>query len=216
MKIMYMKIFAVVVVWLSSIIVSDAQNLSFGPTAGFGHSFISEGNNKDNHFWPCYNAGIKLVYSVMTHWGISADLKFSGEGGHNSLSESGSEYEWKYRANYVRIPVQGIYFFGDLGDAVRPKLSLGPSMGFLVGGESKAVIDEAVDAKLRTKDVLEGFDFGVTAAIGANFRLGGNKWLNADIAYYHGITNIAQDLNTIRNRNLTVNVGLMFPIDNKK
>jgi hypothetical protein len=217
---MYMKTLVVVFALLCSITISNAQNLSFGPTAGFGHAFVSEDREKDNHFWPAWNAGVKLVYSFNPNWGASADLKFSGEGGNTTLDIGGNHQEWKYRAYYVRVPIQAIYFFGDLGDAVRPKISLGPSVGFLVAGDSKAYINDALDNSLKTKDIFDGFDFGMTGAVGANFKLGGDKWLNTDISYYHGITDVGL-LNEIRNRTIMLNIGLTFPIgtvtpENKK
>jgi outer membrane protein W len=151
---------------------------------------------------------------------MSADLKFSGEGGKNTFDAGGNHQEWKYRAYYIRVPIQAVYFFGDLGDVVRPKISLGPSAGFLVAGDSKAYINDALDSKLKTKDLLEGFDFGLTGAVGVNFKLGGDKWLNTDISYYHGITDAGIFIE-LRNRNVMLNIGLLFPIgtvtpENKK
>lgn len=207
-----MKTLVVVLVLFLSVTVTNAQNLSFGPTAGFGHSFIKiDREDIDKHFWPGWNAGVKLVYSVNENWGVSGDIKFSAEGGNNTLDVAGDHFEWKYRSYYVRIPIQAVYFFGELGNAVRPKISLGPSVGFLVAGDSKAYINGGLDNEWKTKELLEGFDFGVTGAVGANFKLGGDKWLNTDIAYYHGITNVAM-INEMRNRNITFNIGVTFPI----
>lgn len=197
----------------------NAQNLSLGPTAGFGHSFVSHDNDdNDNEFWPSYNAGAKLVYSFVSHWGISAAVKFSGEGAKQSALAGNDEYEYRYRANYIRVPLEGIYFFGELGDAVRPKLAIGPSFGFLIGGESETKINGTVNNTVKTKDVFDSFDFGLTGAAGANFRLGGDKWLNTDITYYHGLTDISTSpvAGKIKNRNIGLNVGILFPIGTVK
>jgi len=194
-----------------------AQHISLGPTAGFGHSWLrveDREDGMDNKFHPSYNFGAKLVYSIVEHWGVSADVKFSSEGGSINGDAGLDEGKLIYRANYIRVPLQGVYFFGNLGDKVRPKVSLGPSFGFLVGGKLKAEANNGDNEEFGdAKDLYESFDLGGTASVGANFKLSGNMWLNADIAYYHGFTN-ANKLSDqkIRNSNLTLNVGVLFPI----
>ncbi|MET0637593.1 MAG: porin family protein [Chitinophagaceae bacterium] len=200
----------------------NAQNLSFGPTLGFGHGWLSvpddaEDFNRDFH--PTYNIGAKLVYSFVSDWGISADVKFSSEGGKFSNSDGG-EQEQIFRLNYIRVPIQGIYFFEQLGDRVRPKVFLGPSFGFLVGGENKTKIDGETVQTQKAKDVAKTFDFGLNGGVGANFRIDGNKWLNADITYAHGLTGIFdEDVSSsenYKNRGIGINIGLLFPINQMK
>jgi hypothetical protein len=193
----------------------NAQTISFGPTAGFGHSFLSIKNNTfDKKFFPSSNIGAKITYSIATHWNIGADMKLSGEGGKFNGDFNGDNYEHTYRADYIRIPFQGTYLFGKPLDAMRPKISVGPTLGFLIGGESTLDVNGEEVSALKTKDVFEGFDFGLNSALGVNFRLAGGKWLNADISYYHGFTNISATVSTIKNRNFGINIGMMFPIGN--
>jgi hypothetical protein len=45
----------------------------------------------------------------------------------------------------------------------------------------------------------------------------GNVWLNTDIGYYHGLTNMNDvSSNEMKNRNLALNVGLAFGIGTGK
>jgi outer membrane protein W len=211
-----MKTITLALAAVLSIASVNAQNLSFGPTAGFGHSWTnSEKGSLDRMFHPSYNLGGKLVYSFVSHWGISGDVKFSSEGQTLGVD---NENKVVGRLNYIRVPLQGIYFFGEYGDAVRPKVSLGPSFGFLVGGKTKTYEDDEVIATAKSKDYAEGFDFGVTGAIGANFRISPNTWLNTDIAYYHGVTDVLKNAmnENAKNRNLGLNVGLTFGIGTVK
>jgi len=192
-----------------------AQNLSFGPTASFGHSWssIDAPDGVDKMFHPSYSVGGKLVYSFVSNWGVSADVKFSSEGftvgtdGDNKIVA---------RANYIRVPLQGIYFFGKYGDAVRPKVSLGPSFGFLVGGQTRSFDEGDEVAKVDSKDNMESFDFGVTAAAGVNFRIAPTVWLNTDIGYYHGFLDAFNTNVDAKNRNLALNVGVTFGIGTVK
>jgi len=190
-----------------------AQNLSLGPTAGFGHAWTSSDNGGvDGRFHPSYNFGGKLVYSFVSHWGISADVKFSSEG--ETLGPD-KDNKTVYRANYIRVPLQGIYFFGDYGNKVRPKISAGPSLGFLVGGESSQYTNGNQTNVVKTKDYLNSFDLGLTGAVGMNIRVAKATWLNADIAYYHGLTDVVDNASA-KNRNIGLNVGILFPIGTVK
>jgi len=188
---------------------ATAQHLSLGPTAGFGHSWLSDdATSRDSRFHPSYNIGGKLVYSTLTNWGFSLDAKFSGEGG--TIGDN-SDDKTKLNFNYIRVPVQAIYFFGKVGNAIRPKVSLGPSFGFLVGGKIKQYVNGNVVSEVKAKDVVKSFDLGINGAVGLNFRISKATWLNADLSYTHGLTNIAKGAD-IKQRNLGLNVGVLFPI----
>lgn len=199
----------------------NAQNLSLGPVAGFGHSWLSVENNTqanaENKFYPSYNGGARLVYSFISHWGVSADVKFSGEGGKMESMDAGDNIETKYRANYIRVPIQGIYFFGELGDAIRPKISIGPSLGFLVGGESSQTINGSSTNTIKTKDIFQDFDFAINGAAGVNFRIQRDTWLNAEVNYMHGLTNVSESSGPdFKNRNIVLNIGVTFPLGTVK
>jgi hypothetical protein len=195
------------------------QRFSIGPTAGFGHSWLSLDNGisgYDSKFHSSYNIGAKLVYSIENHWGLSADLKYSSEGGQFK-QESNDENHLVYRANYIRLPIQGVYFFNDYGDRFRPKISLGPSFGFFVGGESKTEVQEEITDEVDSKNLFKGFDFGLNGAVGANFRLSPATWLNADVTYYHGLSNVSETSSfEWKNRGLGLNVGVLFGIGDGK
>jgi hypothetical protein len=195
------------------------QRFSIGPTAGFGHSWLSMDEKLggyDSKFHSSYNIGAKIVYSIQNHWGLSADLKYSSEGG--SFKEDNNEdNKVIYRASYIRVPIQGVYFFNDYGDKCRPKISLGPSFGFFVGGDSKTEVGGETAAEVDSKDLFKGFDFGLNAAVGTNVRLSPATWLNADVNYYHGLTNVHEaGNNDWKNRGLGLNVGVLFGIGDGK
>ena len=150
-----------------------------------------------------------MVDSFVTNWGISGDIKFSSEG-HTVGSDADNKLV--QRANYIRIPLQGIYFFGKYGDRVRPKVSLGPSFGILVGGKGRVFVDGDKVTEAKLSDVWKGADFGFTIAGGGNVRIAPATWLNLDLSYYHGITDVAESGLKGKNRNLAANVGVTFPL----
>jgi len=191
---------------------ATAQHLSLGPTAGFGHSWLSDGESASkNRFNPSYNIGGKLVYSTLTNWGFSLDAKFSGEGG--TIGDN-SDDKTVINLNYIRVPVQAIYFFGKVGNAIRPKVSLGPSFGFLIGGKTKDYENGNLVTEVKSKDYVKSFDLGINGAVGLNFRIAKATWLNADISYTHGLTDLSKISGNgdLKQRNLGLNVGVLFPI----
>jgi outer membrane protein W len=188
-------------------IISKAQTFSIGPTGGYGHSWITNSSG-DNKFNPAWNAGLSFVYSTRSNFGIGADVKYSTEGNKATTADITNVIN----ANYVRVPVKLIYFFGRKGNAVRPKISAGPSFGFLTDANETSTAS-GVKVKTDINNDIKNFDFGVDAAAGLNFRLAPRTWLNTDIAYYQGLTDMTKNNNaTQRNGNVGVNVGLLVGV----
>jgi len=186
-------------------IISRAQTFSIGPTGGYGHSWITNSSG-DNKFNPAWNAGLSFVYSTRSNFGIGADVKYSTEGNKTTTADVTNVIN----ANYVRVPVKLIYFFGKQGNAVRPKISAGPSFGFLTDANETSTVS-GVKVKTDINDDIKNFDFGVTAAAGLNFRLADRTWLNTDLAYYQGLTDMTKNNSSTQcNGGVGVNVGLLI------
>jgi outer membrane protein W len=199
-----MKRAMIIVAVLAVGFASKAQRVSLGPTGGFGHSWITNSTG-DGKFNPAWNLGLSFIYSTKSNFGIGADVKYSAEG--NKVVEDGITNT--INTNYVRVPLKLIYFFGTEGSAVRPKISAGPTLGFLTGATSAASV-QGVKVKTDISDNIKNFDFGVNAAAGLNFRLAPRTWLNTDVAFYQGLTDITKSNNTTQhNGNIGVNVGLL-------
>lgn len=195
------KVFIVSLFSLFFINAFAQKNVSIGPIAGFGHAWISGGEG-DNRYKPSGNVGLQLVYSAIGNFGIGGNLVYSIEGGSREIGN----VKYTTRLNYLRIPVTAMYFFGQLGDRVRPKVSIGPSVGFLVGGEQdlNGVINEDV------KDDFKKIDIGIHATAGFHFRLISNTWLTLDMNYYNGMSDITEVNQKNKNRNIGLNAGLLF------
>jgi hypothetical protein len=206
---------------LSSLLIGGAlaaksQNLSMGPVIGINHSWLTNsGNNR--HFNPGLNVGGTLTYSFNPSWGVGADLLFSMEGVKNR-SENMATTTRDANLNFIRFQPKLIHFFGDLGDAVRPKLFVGGSLGVLTGGSTKTIVstnDESADVvtKRPSKDLYNSFDAGIMAGGGINFRIGTATWLNTDLVYNNGLVDLTKsDNNWSASRGVSFNVGITFPI----
>jgi len=169
----------------------EESKFSFGFTGGFGHSFIAPYENYK--FMPSWNAGISTVYSPFVHFGMGMDVFYSEEG----MKYGDAEGEHDISLNYIRVPFKAIYFFRPYEKDFRPKISIAPTVGFLVNGNDKPQYNT--------------FDFGASAAVGFNYRLVRAIWLNVDAVYYQGfIDNIDGNGVTDLNGNVRLNMGLSF------
>lgn len=191
--------------------ISAQDNMSLGPIAGFGHSWISGTANK---YQPFGNVGVTFTYSPIAHLGIGADLLYSIEGGKRQAG--GNNIITK--TDYIRMPLTIKYFFGQYGDRLRPRIQLGPSFGFLIGGHQVVETTDKEEQLSRTpsKDIVKHVDAGITAGAGLNYRLMDKTWLLADLSYYHGLTRVFNNAsNDGRNRNIAFNLGVAFGIGKK-
>ncbi len=190
---------------------AQKQNLALGPTAGFGHAWLS--NTSNSKYKPAGNVGLALVYSASPHLGFGADLKFSIEG---NKTETGIRVA-ENTLDYIRVPLKLIYFFGDYGDRLRPKIAAGPSFGFLIGGNREIRDNGMQISKTDANDLYNSFDAGLGALVGLNYRLVKNTWFTADINYYNGFTGINKVGNVdMKNRNIGLNIGVNFGIGTAK
>ena len=175
----------------------EPSTFSIGPSVGVGHGWIAPGSNWQ--YYPSWSVGIMSIYGPFEWWGIGYEVRYSVEGGKRHY-ESGDRIT---KLQYIRIPIKGMVFFGDYEDDFRPKLTLGPSMGFLLNK------DDADDFGVKAYP----FDLGANMSAGFNYRLRPGTWLNFDVNYYQGLLDVRK--NTGRqeyNGNLGLNLGIAFGI----
>jgi hypothetical protein len=179
------------------------SKFSLGPNVGVGASWLDNTPNRKTKL--AGNVGLSLVYSAAEHFGIGLDAKYSFEGGKYSLGNQPVTVD----LNYFRLPLKAIYFFGTYGHKVRPKVFVGPSFGFLTGGQRTIERPNLTPLVQNSKDLYKTFDVGVTAGAGLNLRLARNIWFNADLNYLHGLSDLTEQAKE-HNRNFGVNVGVNF------
>ena len=138
------------------------SNFSIGPRVGVNFSNV---NNPDQaELLTGLAAGLTSTYSINENSGITVDLLYSGEG--YKIGDT------KTNLNYLRIPILYNIFFGELGQAFRPKVFLGPQVGFLMSAESGGT---------SIKENTKGVSLGLGAGLGFNYRINDRMWLNTDL-----------------------------------
>jgi len=149
------------------------SKFSLGVVGGASHSYVSTYEN--NRFNPCWNAGIRAVYGPGEHWAMSMDVLYSREGYYQNRLRGGTTFS---NLDYIRVTDRATYFFRPYTVNFRPKVSLGPSVGFLVDQESP------------NGEEARPVDFGMQGSLGFNVRLVKEVWLNFDAAYYQGLVDV--------------------------
>lgn len=176
----------------------NIKTFSIGPSVGFGHTGIRKTSGIDV-FKPSWSAGLIINYSTSEHVGFAADVLWSLEGGR--VQSGGIESDLTLQ--YIRVPLKFVYFFGEFEDDFRPKITVGPSLGFLLDASND--IDSS--GVTNVTSYYETFDVGLNASIGFNWKLSTNLWLNTDLNYYTGFMAIRGNQ---YNSNFGLKVGLAF------
>jgi len=193
---------------------SVAQNVSVGPVVGVSHAWITGFENTT--FKPSVNVGATVVYSFVPHWGIGGDIRASFfEGVRTKVESGGNKQIANYNATYLRVPLKVYHFFGQYGDRVRPKIYVGPEVGFFLGGKTKietTVGSSKTEVKTDSKDGFKSMDLGFVAGGGVNCRLKKNIWLNVDLVYNNGLIDISEANSYNANRNIGISAGVTFPL----
>jgi hypothetical protein len=177
---------------------NDTKTFSIGPAVGFGHTGLRKTTGTDV-FKPSWSAGVILNYSTSENIGIAADVLWSVEGARVEIGDNENDLTLQY----IRVPLKFVYFFGDFEDDFRPKITVGPSLGFLIDASNDMDSTGTTDVT----SFYEKFDIGLNASLGFNWKLGTNMWLNTDLNYYTGFIPVRGD---DYNSNFGIRVGLAF------
>ncbi len=184
------------------------RTFTIGPAVGYGSTWIPNVGYSDL-YKSSWNAGVTMNYSQWEHFGLAGDVLYSLEGGRFKTSGDGSDVD--ISLSYLRIPLKVAYFFGDIGNAFRPKFTIGPSFGFLI--DESTDVDGTRPAESNLISDHETVDLGGTASLGFNYRLGERIWLNADAYYYHGFLQTDNSSNLSHyNSNYGLRLGVAFGI----
>ena len=178
------------------------DNLSFGPVVGVNFSKltgnVSTMNSKTGH-----TLGIFINYSTESRFGLNGQLLYSRLGGQSANGVS------KAILDYVQIPVMGTYYLNGRGNKFRPKLMAGPYVGFLVNAVNENGVSINPESANRP---YKGFDAGAALGAGLNFSVAPKVWLNTDVRYNIGLTQVMNTIPDVFNRSWGINVGLSFAL----
>ncbi|MCY7350228.1 MAG: PorT family protein [Cytophagaceae bacterium] len=182
-----------------------ARNLSFGPLIGVNVSNLY-GDVTNNSSKVGLVAGGFFNYSIKQTFGVSGQLLYSQLGANFNNGD-------KVKLNYLQIPLFATFYFGRglQPGAIRPKLFVGPYVGFLLDAKDKNgnTIKDGANAFYNPLDV------GLNLGGGLNYALRNQSWINLDVRYGVGLLDVANPANVNRrNGAFTALLGISFPLGN--
>ncbi|MCD2421525.1 PorT family protein [Niabella pedocola] len=204
-----------------SLVATAQTGWNIGDRAAFGHSW-TVGNKPDDakrQFHPTFEIGRTATYNFTDVAGVGFGTFFSSQGA--SFKDEDTDNRIVGRTNYIKVPVFASFNFGDAEQRVRPRLTIGPSVQFLVGGKTFLKTDEDAFAGVySTKALNTKIDVGGNASLGFNIRVFDGFYLNHEINYYHGFVeqkpNTPSETPSFTNRNLTMSLGMQINSDAMK
>jgi outer membrane protein W len=179
---------------------AQSQNLTIGPKFGANVSTLTGVDDAD--FNTGLAAGVFLLYSTNVKLGIGLDAFYSEEGTDTKILDE----EINLRLNYMRLNIPVSFFFRDIGDEFRPKVFIGPTLGFLMSAEVEN--GSSVDVK----DFYNSMDIGALVGLGFNNRITEKTWLNIDASYKYGFIEVRETAvgDAQNNHGITISIGIGF------
>ena len=169
---------------------------SIGPRAGINFSNVN--NIDESESVTGLVLGLTTTYSLNENSGLTLDLLYSSEGYQAPFEE--------YHLRYLQIPFYYNYFFGDLGDRLRPKIYVGIAPAFWLGGTLNEL---DVNDEYYNKFMVSG-----TGGLGFNYRVGNRIWLNTDLRSFIGLSDIRAknfiESESINPRTVQLSLGLAY------
>jgi len=183
-----------------------ARNVSVGPMIGVNVSSL-RGDIANNTAKAGLVAGGFLNYSIVEHFGLSTQLTYNQLG--SRFTEPMYGLGERLKLNYLNVPLLAVVYFGQglRPGTVRPKLFVGPHANILLVAKDKA-------GQNRTKE-FNGADFGATVGGGLNIALRNQRWVNLDVRYGLGLSDVRKNDNlNWQNGAFAATIGLSFPLGN--
>ncbi len=220
----FMKFSYITIGLLSMSLGSQAQQgWAVSDKVMIGHSWTVGNRSSENMkyaFHPTVQFGRSALYNFSDNVGIGLGTFFSTEGGRFKVTSGSEEGKAEQRMNYIRVPLGAMFTFGDPANKVRPRLGIGGSVGFLVGGKTYLINDQDAFAGSKTTKIMSTkVDAGANASLGFSVRVADGFLINHDVNYYHGLVENKYDvagLPSFTHRNIGLSMGFSITGDAMK
>lgn len=179
----------------------QAQTLSVGPMIGGNIATVAGASNTKGLLGP--SIGGFVNYSVNDHVGFSLKAMYAGLG---TAFDGNAE---RIRLHYIQVPLTAVYYFGEIGDAFRPKVFAGGYVAPLIQANNQNG-NEILGPD--GASAYQNFDFGGVIGGGFNYRILSRMWLNVDAGFTRGATDITKNKLNFQNSAFQGHVGISFPL----
>lgn len=193
-----------------------------GAHGGMTLSNISFSPSVKQSFVEGFTGGISFRYAEERHVGILAEINIVQRGWKENFEEHPLEYQ--RQLTYVSLPIMTHIFFGSR--VVKCVINLGPELSYMIGESISSNFDyrnphsvagfpiNRMTEQMWTS-VKNKFDYGITAGIGGEFRIGRRHAAFIEARYYFGLGNIypaskKDTFSASRNSSIVVTAGYFF------
>ena len=187
------------------------QRWSAGPRVGVNLSDMT-GDVQNRKMLPGLMAGVGVMYSDISRFGVAIDVLFSQRGAKFDVPFQNGRIAFNQRLNYLEVPITLRYYLNDGGN-FRPNVYFGPSVAYMLKAKR-------TNQKLNNNDIasvdnspdFRPLDLGITGGIQFNFRAGDRQRFLIDARYTYGISDISVASERIQNSTITVGLGYSWGI----
>lgn len=190
-----------------AIISVNSQETHFGLKAGVNLASIGGDDTEDVDGRTGFHVGAVAEFMLNEQFGIQPELLYSMQGAETEDSESGFDYRYELKLDYISLPILAKYKFTP-GFSVH----LGPQVSYLLSAEAEyeeSFGGQTISGTEDMKDFTNDIDFGVAGGLGYQLDMG--VFFNA--RYYLGLSNINEEGDSDysqQNNVFQLSVGYMF------
>ncbi len=178
---------------------ANAQ-IKFGPLLGLNLA-NQAGDVEDNAIKLGFHVGGVVGIGLTEKLTLEPGIQFSMKG-----SQSSEDSKYKLNLNYIDIPVNLRYYFGE--DQTGFNIGVGPYFGFLMSAKAKADDDDT-----DVKDFINGLDLGLNVGLG--YQLEGGFGFGA--SYGLGFANTIKDpIDDEKATNTNIQVSIRYMLGGGK
>ena len=156
--------------------------------------------------------GASATIPVQENFGLRLDCGYVQKGYRAELQGA----EGNLYIDYIELSGLGSVNLAPSGSSATANLHVGPSFAFKTGCEASATVSlggETSNVSELCGEYVKGIDLGITGGIGAEIAVSEQMTLAVDLRYTLGLMSIDESgEEDVKNRNLTLQVGVGFPI----
>jgi hypothetical protein len=177
---------------------SFAQGISGGLKAGLNlaNGIGEDAKEADMKMRVAYHIGGFLNIGLSEALAVQPELLYNSVG--SKMDEDG--YELVYKLNYISVPVNLMYSFGNFN------VHAGPQFSFLASAKGKASY-QGEEAEVDMKEFFKSTDIAVNLGLGASFGK-----LHASARYSMGITKIYDSEEEVDAKNGVIQLSLGYKL----
>jgi|GEM_PF-1212033 len=194
------------------------SRFAVGASVGTGHTWVRNNpfspisingeSNMNPAYKPSWSAGVSTAFHATQHFGIGLDLLYSLEGDRVEKGPIAVQID----IQYVRVPLRFFYYFGHSSNSFRPQASLGATAGWKTGQHCFITASDRHIADVDASNAYNSFDYGLNASFGFNQKISDRIAVNADLVYYHGVSDIMRGDHSVFDNQSTLNSNLGLQI----